>query len=515
MSIEVLGRATTIHTIGESHAIQFNDLLFKPPQPDLLYLCKSRFFHHLPASYYLENGDFNPLLRAALVADGIFDDQGRANYMVRDWTADYMAGRAVLAPPMVFFAGDVDMQTVTFQTGATFDFELPGDPGYGVDFGKQPMSYASVRERIETLFAPYFSVLHALRALFPRTMAHALPPRTRDDDRAARWTGGVFPAAVRSKLIVVANQVLANGCAAIDVPFIDTWSQIALDGYLNPAFDLDGLHLNPQGASVSLEAIAAVLTDRTASTACAERYGQLKSRAPRFEGTRDLGLATWTGDGYALGDLGERAVAGFGDGLAFVEDPANPHAHPEWVGYPRAGRRGVAVAEPSAALLEAAARLFCVGMPRARLQVDEGKDLTIACFRPIRLAPGAATDAGVLPTPYGCRRAILCLDNAGSVITQATGGGEAVDHSARAGMLIVYDPARVRCRAAAGDAPARFVEMGLTPRYGGQPFRVAFTGLNDWPADPFSYRLEGVSAFPPFEQRRVNDWCYADPQSPA
>jgi len=513
MSVDLLGRATTIHTIGESHAIQFNDLLFKPGGSELLYLCKSRFFHHLPASYYLENGDFNPLLRSALIADGIFDDQGRANFMMRDWNPDYMASRAVLPPPMVFFAGDVDMQTLTYQIGNRYDFELPGDPGYGVDFDKEPMPYATVKAKIEALFDPFLVVIHGINALFPRTMVHALPPRTRDDERAARWTGGVFTGSVRSKLIVVANQVLEAGCAAIGAPFVNTWPQIAADGYLNPEFDLDGLHLNPRGARFSLEAFGEILADRTARTANEGRYAQLIGRAPLFAGGQDLGLETWSRDGWSLGDLSARAVEGFCDDLTFVDDPIHPNPHPEWVGYPRAGRAGVAMADPSPALLEAAARLFCVGMARSRLQVGEQKELTIGCFRPIRLAPGAATDAAAIQTPHRCRRAILCLEGAGAVMIEPVGGELSTRHEARPGMLLVYDPARVRCRTVAGAEPARFVEIGLMPRYAAHPFRVIYAGLKDWPADPFSYPLEGVSAFPPFEKRRVNEWCYVDPQT--
>jgi|GEM_PF-2521528 len=509
MSIDLLGRATTIHMIGESHTIQFSDLLFKPGWANDLYQCRTLFFHHLPASYYLEDGDYNPLLRAALIGAGILDSEGNADYLARDWTADHYAGRPVLAPPMVFFAGDVDMQTVTFQTGDRYDFELPNDPGYGVDFDKEPMDYQSVRRRIERLFAPFFTVLQSLGPLFPRTMVHALAPRTRDDQRSARWTGGVFPAAVRSKLIVVANHVLAEGCTAAGVPFIDTSAQVSLDGYLNPAFDLDGLHLNRSAAEISLDAIAGVLYDQTATTWNSSRYVQLRTRSLPFAGPTDVD-PSWQTHGWTVGDLGGAGIA-LGDGLDFVDNPIHPDANPDWVCYPRAGRRDIAMAEPSAAQLEAAARLFCVGPPRARLQAGECVELTIVSYRPIRLNPGASADAGALPTPYGCRRAILCLDGAGSVVREALTGEVLEDQPARPGLFVVYDPNRVRCRAVAKGEAERFVEICLAPRFVGHPFRVVSAGLKDWPADPFCYRLDGVRAFPPIEGRQVREWCYPVP----
>jgi hypothetical protein len=96
---------------------------------------------------------------------------------------------------------------------------------------------------------------------FPEVLIHALPPRTRDDARAARWTGGVtIPRAVRAKLTVLANRVLEGACARAGIAFVGDWEGlVGADGYLRPELDLDGVHLHQRAAAQSLAQIRAVL----------------------------------------------------------------------------------------------------------------------------------------------------------------------------------------------------------------------------------------------------------------
>jgi len=47
--------------------------------------------------------------------------------------------------------------------------------------------------------------------------------------------------------------------------------------------------------------------------------------------------------------------------------------------------------------------------------------------------------------------------------------------------------------------------MMLMPRYPLHPFRVAWAGLNDWPADPFHYTVRDMVAYPPFETDLVRE----------
>jgi len=49
----------------------------------------------------------------------------------------------------------------------------------------------------------------------------------------------------------------------IDIPLIDTWPELAQDGYLLPQYDIDGMHLSREAALVSLQKIIDCLTGST------------------------------------------------------------------------------------------------------------------------------------------------------------------------------------------------------------------------------------------------------------
>jgi len=363
-----------------------------------------------------------------------------------------------------------------------------------------------VQQQIEATYRPFEAMLQALRPVFPRLMVHGLPPRTPDDAKAARWTGGVtVAAAVRSKMTVLANRRLAGICAALDIPFLDTWAETSLDGYLHPDFELDGLHLNQRATAVSLSAIAAALYDHTAPTHNPFRYQLLRIAAPPYDGPRDEAAERdWSARGIAIGRLNPADTRRWASGLSFDAGAANPAAHPHWVGYPRGGRPGVATARLSSERLEAAAA--SLGSPAARrlFQAGEAMDYGQVFLRPIALDPGQAAAAD-LPTPLECRRALVCLDDGGAVELETTEGAAIQTLAAREGLLVVYDPRRVRCRARAEASVARFAEIGLAHRPASHPFRVVAPGLCDWPADPFHYTVKDAPAWPPFAHDLVHE----------
>ena len=360
--------------------------------------------------------------------------------------------------------------------------------------------------QLEQRLAPFVDILRTLRRSFPRLMLHGLPPRGRDDDRAVRWSfGAPCAAAVRAKLTLAANRYLAAACAAIDVAFIDIYDQLSLDGYLRPEFDLDGLHIGRAATEVSLKAVTANLFDRTGPTAHPLRYARALELSPVYDDRPLEDQAGWAEGGYVVADLGGRTAAEFEEPLRFIPEPRNTRACPEWVGHPRAGRAGIAMAEPSRALVERAARLLCTGAGRAALQVGEPKELTVTSFRPVELAAGRWTSAAVLPSPVGCRRAVLFLGGPGEFVLESVSGGVSARIPARSGSLIVCDSARVWCHLAAGDEAARFIEIALAPRDPRHPFRVIAAGLNEWPADPFHYPVAGMLAFPPFAGDLVHE----------
>ncbi len=502
MTVEFLTTPSPIYMIGESHCLQFSNLMVRSSWADDTFFCRTRY-SGLPAQEYADDAGLNPVLSEILESERILF-QGHAYFMMMAESAAYLSGMPQLPPAMVFFAGDVDMQNLFAQMGNGYDFELPGDTVFGVDFDKEPMSYLIIRTKIEGLLTPFLDAVQMLRGLFPRTMVHALPPRSANSDLAQRWSFGVYvDAPLRAKLTLVANDIMASRCAAMDVAFIDISGQVAENGFARADLDLDGLHLSRTASLLSLEAITSSLYDRTAANGNNGRYEQLKNHAPDFAGVGHPDTGAWSEHGYVVGDVAMSALSGPAADLTFEPGLANRHARLDWVGYPRAGRPGPAVAEPGEAMIEAAARLFCVGAARELLQVGQAKELTIQHFRPIELAAGETTRGSVLPTPYACRRAILCLDSAGRVVMEGLDGQPIAEQASSAGRLVVYDPFHIRCHAAAADQAARFVEIGLAPRLPNHPFRVVSAGLNDWPVDPFHYSVNGLKAFAPFKGDQV------------
>jgi len=507
MKVEMIGRPTTLYLVGESHCIQFGNSLARPAGIDETFLCRARYLREVIASNCDSNFD---LLLDAFKAEGIIDRNGNADWLVREVNSVYLSGQPMLSPPIVFFMGDVDLQALFRMVKNEFDFELPDDPGYGADRTKTPITCETVSQQIEQVFRPFVVALQSLRALFPQLMVHDLPPRTRDDAKAARWTGGLMvDAAVRAKITILANRHLAAICAAMDIPFLDTWAETSLDGYLHPDFELDGLHLSQRAAAVSLGAVVAALYDHTGPTHNPFRYQLLRSGAPEYDrGRGGSGSAlseSWAEAGFAAGRVEPAAVGRWADQLHFVADPPNSFAHPHWVGYPRAGRPGMAVADLSPGLLEEAMAWLGSVEVRDLFQVGEDKDYGLIALRAIALPPNASADAATLPTPFESRRALLCLDDNGAIDAETVSGEAIGALDVGQGALVVYDPKRVRCRARAGEQPARFAEIGLIHRLANQPFRIMAPGLGDWPADPFHYTVKDLPAWPPFDRDLIHE----------
>lgn len=248
---------TSLLMVGESHSLPFKGLSFSAPGGES-FTCRTLFFIKLLAQQY-SNGDlWNLELINGLVTEGVLDKQGRPAFR---------AQTPAISPPLVFFAGDMDLHQILVKMGNKFDFSLPDDPGYDTDGKKQRLAYTVIEQQIATFLAPFLRVMEQFRAgRFDRLMIHALPPRTPDNKAAARWTNGIeIDAPIRAKMTVATNRQLRGFCDKSGIPFIDPWPALTQDGYLKPDYELDGVHVNHAAALVSLERIVGVLLQREAA----------------------------------------------------------------------------------------------------------------------------------------------------------------------------------------------------------------------------------------------------------
>ncbi len=491
IELEPLGNISHVYMVGDSHCLKFADLTYRPVGTPYVFACQTEF---IPSLFH----NSLHLLKEGLKAAGFFDVNDEPCWLTIVPIDAFVKGRPVLSPAMVIFLGEADLQVIISQISG-FDFELPDDPGYGIDFDSDPIDYDSVWQEVKNRFDPLVEAVESLRHYFPRLMWHGLPPRCRDDAKATRWSGSRSAARMRAKVTLMANRLLKSACARSGIPFIDVWDELSLDGYLRPDMDLDGLHLARPAADVSMRAVVSNLFDRTGPTAHPVRYARAKALSPAYAGPGLALQPSWTESGYVMTSVDVDAITQASSQLDFKKASQNIRACPEWVGFPRAGRPDISIAEPTTDVLRAAAVLLEQPDAKAALQVNDDKDFTVISFRIVESPAFCSTTAAVLPSPVGCRRAVLFLEGKGEFILELISGGIAETVQAKPGALIVCDNTRTWCHVASGDNTTRFAEIALMPRYPTHPFRVLAAGLSEWPCDPFYYPVGNMIAFPPFD----------------
>lgn len=498
MALKVFGAAQPIYTLGESHCMALGNTLFEW-QPGEIFTCRSRFLPYLKAQHYLENGALHPSLVEALAAERLIDDKQQPRYLDENVSFAYYSGVPVMSPPMLFFTGDMDMHMNLFKEwGDAYDFILPGDEIYGYDKHKKPVALSSVCKKIDQLLSPFTQALLRLRDKgFSRLMIHCLPARSNHPVKA-RWLG--FDFALRAKLTIIANSYYAEFCQREHIGYIDTWGETVHNGYLRPELDLDGGHLVKSASLITLRKVMEYLYGNTARSFNAGRYALALERSANIWAIRDnRGAGKWDFIGLVEGELNAATVTKLAEGLTYAE-PELLLERLDWTDPVDGTRSGIAVAVPSLAQLELAAQLLGGGVGNDILHTDAHGELTVSSFRPVRVhAPTVYSNP---PAPMGARRAILHLKGQGTLVFSALNGETIAQIEPKTGTFIVYDPNRISCCYIPG-VDFEVVEIAAMPRIPRQPFRVIWSGLKDFPVDPFSYSLRKTLVYPPVEGDRV------------
>ncbi|MCU6497098.1 hypothetical protein LPN04_04735 [Rugamonas sp. A1-17] len=503
MAVTLLGTPSPIYLIGESHTLIFRNLLFRAGAAEQLFQTRVRYLPHVLAQNFCDpavRAYHQHLLDAFRAEELLRPDLTPAHYSLdgASISGAWMEKRAIVAPALVLCIGDLDIHHLLGQF-ADYDFELPDDVHYGVDRAKRPVAYATIRAQMEKLLSPFTEGLRLLRAVgFTRMMVHCIPPRTVDDAATLRWTK--VHKSVRAKLTVIANQFLARECAAIGVPFIDVWPEMCKDGYLLPEFDLDGTHLTLAAAQVSLDKIVASLERHTWDAQNIARYQHAATQAPR-RAQDDVAVGR-PAPGIHTGQLDAPVQALEAPSGSYRAAP-EPQPRLDWVAAPDASRAALHSAQPSTAQLTLAAQLLGQGVGQAVLHGDVDYAMTVSSFRPSRIAAGSAPQALARSAHAGLRKAVLRLGGDGMIAFASAAGEMLHVMSAAPGALAVYDPAAVVCVLDPAQGDISLVEIALMPLGAGQPFRVVWSGLHDWPLDPFQYGVSGMLAEPPFDGPQV------------
>ncbi|MFC0170190.1 SGNH/GDSL hydrolase family protein [Pseudoduganella danionis] len=504
MNVTLLGTPSPIYLIGESHTLIFRNRLFRANvhQREQLYMTRTRYLPHVLAQNFC-----NPSVRAyhqdlldALRAEELLRaDLTPAHYSLDGATISgaWMEQRAILAPAMVLCIGDLDLHHLLNQF-VGYDFELPDTPIYATDYTLQPVAYSTVLAQLEKLLLPFTEGMRHLQAFgFSRMLVHCIPPRSADEAATARWTK--VPKAVRAKLTVLANQILARACADIGLPFIDTWDILCEHGYLRTEFDLDGTHLTLAAAQISLERIVTLLHQHTWNAQNVVRYQHAQNQAERH------GYAAMaTSDSVASGQLSlSPTTAATLLGTDHDYQPiAAENTRPDWAA-PTAPN-GLRAATPGDGQLEAALTLLQTDAAQTLLHAGIDYALTCSNYRTVRLDAGqAACTLATLRQSCGIRKAWLRLEGSGQLHLHSSSGTPLHTLDAAVGSMVLYDPAAAVCTLEAGTTGLTLLELTLIPRAVQQPFRVISSAQYQFPLDPFQYSVENMAAVPPFEGSQV------------
>lgn len=488
MVIQLLGAVTPLYFIGESHCLKYTDLFLREAADGSLWSTRVAFLAQTFARDYRDD-QLPAEVQAVLVGSGLRTPEGRPAYREVSASAAFLSGLPVAPPICVLFAGDMDVHGLLAQIAQGYDFSLPDDPGYGDDLSRTPIDAALVQAQVDAFLRPFVSAAAELRRKLPRTFIHALPPRTSDDLRAARWTGGTpAPAALRAKLVLLANRRLAALGREFDVEVVGDCAELLRDGYVRPELDIDGVHLGREAALIGVRDLLSRAARASAGAWHPERYEQLAAQAPPRPQPLETDLdVAWRAQGFV-----HAAVAD--DVSAFLSGEAAPSARDrfDWCARPGSARAEVLTRSQ----VEALARLLSAEPAAGLLHAGSDRTLTVAGARRLLAAPGEALSS---PVPAGCHRGWLALQE---TVLQAA-GTDAGPVRLAAGSLFVFDPARVQVSLAA-DGQCEGVELTLTPRLRSAPFRVVSSTF-DLPIDPFSYSVADTVAFPGFGNDRVHE----------
>lgn len=256
---EYLGLATPVYFLGESHTLCFRNTLFRQSATSQVFLGRVRYRQILAANF-AHDGVLHSDLIAALNGEQLLGEDGLATHQAKDGlnirTAE-ISGIAASVPLLVLFAGDLDLFEVLRKLGANYDFQLPEDPGFGINPALEEIPYADVLAQIGPNFSSFLEACVLLKQLgFTRLAIHALPPRTLSTAQQA-WSGATAEAQVRAKMTILVNRILSKVSEAAGARFINTWPQITENGYIKNEFCLDGIHLSRSASLISWQQIIA------------------------------------------------------------------------------------------------------------------------------------------------------------------------------------------------------------------------------------------------------------------
>ncbi len=511
VSIEAGERLTPIYMIGDSHSIAYGDLLFRETVSGKAFVTRAKYCRGCASSRFLdEKGNLHPGVLQALVTENLLDESGQPIHHSATKSTESIedaAERAPTDPPLVFFAGDIDLRSVLLkQLGAKTDFELPfaatGLEALPPAPDRQVVPSKLIIDYATKLLHPFLSgVVSLQKAGFTNVFVHSVAPPTLDDAQFREVNGYDCPALVRYKATMLFNRLIGNVCAGQKIDFLDVWKDVTIDNLIDRRYQLDGVHLNRDAARFSVQRVVESLVDRP-RIASKRRYEKAYALARTGAEVPDEALrALFRAEGIVRHRIDRAAVDRILAGLRFDLDVGNRHRRLDWSGNPiQAFSPHLRTATPTPEVLreihgivhgEEVSRIVrsCLGCP-----------FTLLNSRPVMSTPHA--DAGAGPQglhrdgcPPGVIRALLYLTD----VDDESGPFEYIEGDALkavtgpAGTFFVFEANQLVHRARPPAARERkVIDFVIAPLVPGNVPEVLFAGMNNWPVDPFEFSRGGL-----------------------
>lgn len=509
-----------LHCVGECHALRFKEVLYRDAALERPLRCSTRFLPGLPAAALSSPSGLHSDLVSALVAEGLChlaSKKGQANDLVvahqRATFEDQieaarqsrLEGRSLQAPLLLLFMGELDIHGLAAEVGPDFDFELPDDPGYGRDPRKDIVPFAALDLAIARRFAPLEAAVRTLvSAGFGRTIVHGLPPRSPRQPEVSRWLEGApITPAFLSKLAWWSNRRLQRLCEKAGAFFVDTWDELAREGYLDDRFSIDGLHLAQSAAEPTLAAIATALGRGELATFNLSQYELLRSLAEERE--RESRATTIGERGWDVAPLAPLPET-LSTELRRSERMGSWRIHQDWSGMAASAPGPSGLLRPTP---ETLSRLWSwLSLPAQQEFLSLGSahpQLAVS----LRILAAPACDPVLSGreerVPTHSRRALIVLGGAVQLRVDDRKGNPAAIRL-RPGYGIHFVPSVARVTLESIEQEGLILQMGLVPRLPDESFLVVCTEGSDWPADPFCLPVGEMLTWPVVDGRFHHRW---------
>jgi hypothetical protein len=265
-------RPRSIYVIGDSQALVYGDRVWFEARHDC-HVARSVYCGLYAGALADELGRFDEAFATAMRGVRLLtlvDGELEASHRTPDPHVFSLAqadGRPVVDPPLVFTAGQLDLQRVARYLPYD-DVALPDDVGARFEVAPECASTdddavpaADLLAVVEVQLAGFRRGLRRLRELgFGRVAVVSVPPPGGDDAlfQTVRTTIGLpqnsrrYGRRFRYKLVLTLNYALVRLCDEEGIDFIDRWAEQTRGGVVRPGVLTDGIHLSAEAADQTM-----------------------------------------------------------------------------------------------------------------------------------------------------------------------------------------------------------------------------------------------------------------------